>query len=317
MKIGFIGLGIMGSRMAANLQKKSHALVVFNRTREKAESLVAGGATWAGSPAALASQVEVIFTMLAHPEAVEEAALGKEGFLSRLAPGQLWTDCSTVNPSFSRKIAAEAHAHNIRFLGAPVTGSKTEAALGKLVFWIGGEAADLEACRPVLECMGNRIVHAGGSGMGAALNMVMNQFLGTVMAAFAEGLILGESLGLPREVLFGSVLGGPAAAPFLAFKRERIEKGKYDPADFPLRWLQKDLHLAAVSAYEIGAAMPLTNVAKEIYRLAIRDGRGGEDFSAIYDYLARPHHIKAANNGARGQSDPPNDPRENVYAHDS
>ena len=96
MKIGFIGLGIMGSRMAANLQKCGHSLVVFNRTREKAESLVAGGATWAGSPAAVASQVEVIFTMLAHPEAVGEAALGKEGLLSQLAPGQLWIDCSTV-----------------------------------------------------------------------------------------------------------------------------------------------------------------------------------------------------------------------------
>src|SRR6266481_2830246 len=141
MKIGFIGLGIMGSRMAANLQKRGHSLVVFNRTREKAEQLLSQGAAWAESPAAVASQVEVIFTMLAHPEAVEEAALGKEGFLSRLAPGQLWIDCSTVNPSFSRKMAAEAHP--IRFLGAPVTGSKTEAALGKLVFWIGGDLADL------------------------------------------------------------------------------------------------------------------------------------------------------------------------------
>src|SRR5438552_13621320 len=302
MKTGFIGLGIMGSRMAANLQKRGHSLVVFNRTREKAESLVAGGATLAGSPAALASQVELIFTMLAHPEAVEEAALGKEGFLSHLAPGQMWVDCSTVNPSFSRTMAAEAHAHRIRFLGAPVTGSKTEAALGKLVFWIGGELADLEACRPLLECMGTRIVHAGGPGLGAALKMVMNQFLGTVMAAFAEGLILGESLGLPREVLFGSVLGGPVAAPFLASKRERIEKGNYEPADFPLRWLQKDLHLAAVSAYETGTAMPLTNAAKELYRLAIRAGRGSEDFSAIYDYLARNQDFKSSNNESHDQS---------------
>src|SRR6266446_184388 len=203
-------------------------------------------------------------------------------------------------------MAAEAHAHSIRFLGAPVTGSKTEAALGKLVFWIGGDLADLESCRPLLECMGNRIVHAGGSGMGAALKMVMNQFLGTVMAAFAEGLILGESLGLPREVLFGSVLGGPVAAPFLASKRERIEKGTYEPADFPLRWLQKDLHLAAVSAYETGAAMPLTNAAKELYRLAIRAGRGSEDFSAIYDYLARnhDHDVKPTNKGHRDQFKP-------------
>jgi len=146
--------------------------------------------------------------------------------------------------------------------------------------------------------------------------MVMNQLLGTTMAAFAEGLVFGESLGLSREVLFEALLGGPAAAPFLTLKRERIENGNYEPADFPLRWLQKDLHLAAVSAYETGAAMPLTNAAKELYRLAIRDGRGNEDFSAIYDYLARNHDVKPTNNGHRDESDPSNGPRENVYAPD-
>ena len=121
--------------------------------------------------------------------------------------------------------------------------------------------------------------------------MVMNQLLGTIMAAFSEGLVLGESLGLSRELLFETVLGGPAAAPFLALKRERIENGNYEPADFPSRWMQKDLHLAAVSAYETGAAMPLTNAAKELYRLAIRDGRGSEDFSAIYDYLLHSQDV--------------------------
>src|SRR5438105_12144151 len=99
MKIGFIGLGIMGSRMAANLQKHGHSLIVFNRTREKAQPLIAAGAQWAEFPAALADKVEVIFTMLAHPDAVEEAALGKLGFLSHLRRGQIWVDCSTVNPS--------------------------------------------------------------------------------------------------------------------------------------------------------------------------------------------------------------------------
>jgi 3-hydroxyisobutyrate dehydrogenase/glyoxylate/succinic semialdehyde reductase len=123
--------------------------------------------------------------------------------------------------------------------------------------------------------------------------MVMNQLLGTAMAAFAEGLVLGESLGLSRKVLFDALLGGTAAAPFLALKRERIESGNYEQADFPLRWLQKDLHLAAVSAYETGAAMPLTNVAKEIYRIAIREGHGSEDFSAIYDYLAGTQGIES------------------------
>jgi 3-hydroxyisobutyrate dehydrogenase-like beta-hydroxyacid dehydrogenase len=286
MKIGFIGLGIMGSRMAANLQKHKHSLVVFNRTREKADPLVAEGATWADSPAALAPQVEVIFTMLAHPDAVEEAALGKDGFLSHLGPGRMWVDCSTVDPSFSKKMAAEAQARGIRFLGAQVTGSKVPAALAQLTFWVGGESADLEAGRPLLECMGNKIVHCGGQGMGASLKMVMNQLLGTMMATFAEGLVLGESLGLSHEILFEALFNGPVAAPFLALKRERIEKGNYQQADFPLRWLQKDLHLAAVSAYQTGVAMPLTNAAKEIYRLAIREGHGDEDVSAIYGYLA-------------------------------
>jgi len=316
MRIGFIGLGIMGSRMAANLQKAGHSLVVFNRSREKAEPLMAKGAKWADSPAALALQVEAIFTMLAHPDAVEDAALGKDGFLRYSETDQTWIDCSTVNPSFSRKMAIEAKARGVGFIGAPVTGSKGQAELAKLSFWVGGEKSDLEKFRPLLECMGNRIIHCGGPGTGASLKMVMNQLLGTTMAAFAEGLVLGESLGLSREVLLDALLGGPAAAPFLAFKRERIQNANYEPADFPLRWLQKDLHLASVSAYESGAPMPLTNAAKELYRLAIRDGRGNEDFSAIYDYLAYTQDIKPANDGRRDQSDPSNDLRENAYAHD-
>jgi 3-hydroxyisobutyrate dehydrogenase-like beta-hydroxyacid dehydrogenase len=120
--------------------------------------------------------------------------------------------------------------------------------------------------------------------------------LGTVMAAFAEGLVLGESLGLSREVLFEALLSGPAAAPFLSVKRQRIENGNYEEADFPLRWLQKDLHLAAVSAQETGAAVPLTSVAKEIYRLAIREGRGSDDFSAIYQYLSQSYDVQPVSN---------------------
>jgi 3-hydroxyisobutyrate dehydrogenase/glyoxylate/succinic semialdehyde reductase len=289
MKIGFIGLGTMGSRMAANLLNHGHSLVVYNRSRAKADPLITDGAKWADSPAALAQQVEILFTMLASPGVVEEAALGKDGFLSRLEKGRMWVDCSTVDPSFSRKMAAEAQTRGVRFLGAPVTGSKIPAAQAKLIFWVGGDAADLQACRPLLECMGSRIVHCGGQGMGVSLKMVMNQLLGTEMAACAEGLVLGESLGLSREVLFEALFNGPAVAPFVAVKRERFEAGNYGQADFALRLLQKDLHLAAASAYESGMGMPLTNVAKEIYRLAIREGHGDEDISAIYGYLAQNH----------------------------
>ena len=292
MKIGFIGLGTMGSCMAANLKKHGHSLVIFNRTRGKAGPLLAAGARWADAPAVLAAQVDVVFTMLAHPDAVEEAAMGKDGFLPHIETGRIWVDCSTVNPSFSKKMAGIARTRGVRFLGTPVTGSKGAAAQAKLIFWVGGAATDLEACRPLLECMGSKIVHCGGPGMGVSLKMVMNQLLGTELAAFSEGLVLGESLGLSREVLFEALFNGPAAAPFVAVKRQRIETANYAQADFALRWLQKDLHLAGVSAYETGVAMPLTNVAKEIYRLAIRDGHGDEDISAIYGYLTRNRDAK-------------------------
>ena len=283
MKIGFIGLGIMGSRMAANLQKHGHDLVVFNRTRAKAQPLLDNGATFAESPASLAEQVDVLFTMLAHPDAVELTALGADGFLEPLRSNALWVDCSSVNPSFSKKMAAAAAAHWIRFVDAPVTGSAPVAADAKLVFWVGADAADLETIRPLLLCMGSKIVHTGGHGMGTAMKMVINLLLGTNMAAFAEAMALGEGLGLSQKMLFDSLLGMPAVAPFLASKRGKIESGDYE-AEFPLRWMQKDMHLASVSAYEAGVAMPLTNVAKEIYRLAMRGGHETEDFSAVYEF---------------------------------
>lgn len=283
MKIGFIGLGIMGSRMAANLQKHGYSLVVFNRTRAKAQPLLEQGASFAESPAKLAEQVDVLFTMLAHPDAVEQAALGRNRFLSHLKSNALWVDCSSVNPSFSKKMAAEAAQREVHFIDAPVTGSAPVAAEAKLVFWVGGDAIDVEMIRPLLLCMGNKIIHAGGHGTGASMKIVINLLLGNAMAAFAEGMALGEGLGISRKMLFDSLLGTPAVAPFVATKRQKIESGNYE-AEFPLRWMQKDMHLASVSAYESGVAMPLTNVTKEIYRLAMRDGHDTKDFSAVYEF---------------------------------
>jgi len=285
MKIGFIGLGIMGSRMATNLQKHGHSLVVFNRTRAKAEPLLGPCGTFSDSPAKLAEQVDVLFTMLAHPDAVEQAALGANGFLDHLKPNAVWVDCSSVNPSFSKRMAVEAARREIHFVDAPVTGSAPAAAEAKLIFWVGTDPADLERIRPLLLCMGNKIVHTGGQGMGTSMKMVVNLLLGTGMAAFAEAMALGEGLGISRKMLFDSLLGTPPVAPFLASKREKIESGNYE-TEFPLRWMQKDMHLATVSAYESGVAMPLTNVAKEIYRLAMRDGHDTEDFSVVYEYLS-------------------------------
>ena len=286
MRVGFIGLGIMGSRMAANLQKNGYSLVLFNRTRAKAEPLLGPCGTFSDSPAKLAEEVDILFTMLAHPGAVEEAALGPNGFLDHLKPNALWVDCSSVNPSFSEKMAAATAGRRIRFVDAPVTGSAPAAADGKLEFWVGADPADLEAIRPLLLCMGNKIVHTGGHGTGTSMKMVVNLIMGNAMAAFAEAMALGEGLGFSSKMLFDSLLGTPAVAPFLALKREKIESGNYE-AEFPLRWMQKDMHLASVSAYESGVAMPVTNAAKELYRLAMREGHASQDFSAIYDYLTK------------------------------
>lgn len=293
----------MGSRMAANLQKNGYALVLFNRTAAKAKTLLGRCGTLADSPANVAQQVGILFTMLADPAAVEEAALGDNGFLDHLQQHSVWVDCSSVNPSFSKRMAAEAARRNIRFVDAPVTGSAVPAAEAKLTFWVGAEPADLERIRPLLLCMGNKIVHTGGHGAGTSVKMVVNLLLGNAMAAFAEGIALGQGLGISRDVLLNSLLGTPAVAPFLGLKREKIETRNYE-ADFPLRWQQKDLHLASVSAFESGVAMPVTNAAKELYRLAMRAGHGAQDFSAICDYLTNYDASVAADHVRTGLQQP-------------
>lgn len=286
MTVGFIGLGIMGGGMAANLLKKGFELVVHNRTPAKAEALIASGAVWADTPAEVGRQVDVLITMLAHPEAVTEAAEGQDGFLDYLKSGAMWIESSTVNPSFSRQMAARAQERGIRYLDAPVTGSKAAAANGALRFLVGADTADLAAARPLLECMGQQLVHIGGPGMGSAAKIVNNFILAQIMAAFAEGVVLGEALGIDLAPLLDLLLDGPAASPLIRFKRARLESGDFSNADFPLRWMQKDLHLAAQTAYELGLALPVGNATKESYALAIRYGLGDEDFSAIYQFLA-------------------------------
>ena len=153
MKIGFVGLGIMGSRMASNLLDSGVELIIHNRSKNKASELLEKGAAWADSLAAM-KEVDILFSMLAHPQAVTDMAIGADGFLNHLKPNTLWVDCSTVNPSFTRNMAAEAEARSIRFLEAPVAGTKPQAQNGQLVFFVGGDAKDLEATKPYFEMMG-------------------------------------------------------------------------------------------------------------------------------------------------------------------
>jgi len=286
MKIGFIGLGIMGSRMAANLLKKGHELIVHNRTKDKAQPLLDQGASWAETPADVATHVNIIFTMLSKPDAVAEVALiGKHSFLHKLSPKSLWVDCSSVNPSFSKLMAVEARERKVRFLDAPVAGSKGPAEQAQLLFFVGGDKHDVESVKPLFECMGKAVYHIGGHGMGSAMKMVNNLLLGQAMVAFSEALVFGESLGISKQAMFDTLASSPVMAPFLNFKRKKFEQNDFS-VEFPLQWMHKDLHLAAETAYETGAALPCANVTKEIYALAMREGLGEMDFAAVYKVVS-------------------------------
>lgn len=281
MNIAFIGLGIMGSRMAANLMQAGHTVTIHNRTRAKAEALIADGAAWAESPASAVADAELVITMLAHPEAVRAVALGENGLLAAIKPGTIWVDCSTVNPSFTWEMAATAAEHDAPYLDVPVAGSKNQAANAELVFFVGGEAERVETATPVLNAMGKAVIHVGGSGMGSSLKMVVNGLLATSMAAFAESVALGRALGLSQETLFKVLIGGPVVAPFMVGKQGKMESGDYTP-EFPLQWMTKDLQLASASAYETGTPSPLIDATKALFQSAVQQGHGDSDFSALF-----------------------------------
>lgn len=283
--IGFIGLGIMGSRMAENLVDHGSSLIVFNRTKEKAERLLEKGAKWANTPREVAEQADIVFTMLANPAVVETVALDEDGFLNHFAQGKLWVDCSTVDPMFTRRMAGEAAKRGIRFMDAPVAGSKGPAERGELVFLVGGQKGDLAEVQTLLEAMGKEISYQGEVSRGTSMKVLINLMLGQSMAAFAEAVSLGEAMGLDKEKVVNTLLNGATTAPFLKGKKDKVLNGDFS-AEFPLEHLQKDLQLVSQSAYEHNVSLPVANVTKEIYALAKRYGMGNQDFSAIYQFLS-------------------------------
>ncbi len=284
MKTGFIGLGLMGSRMAANLSKKGFHLNVYNRTESKAKGLLSDTIHWKTTPELVGKESEVIITMLSTPEAVQTVALGESGFLPSMKKGSVWIDCSTVNPSFSKEMAEISDALGINFLDAPVAGSINPAEKGELIFMVGGKKSVVKYCDPLFNAMGKKHIHVGENGMGAALKMVNNLVMGLSMYAFTEGLILGESYGISKDVLFNFFEGSPVLAPMVMMKKTKIEQGDFSP-EFPLQWLHKDLHLAALTAWEQEVALPGTNAVKEVFGLAKQAGYGEKDFTAIFSFL--------------------------------
>jgi 3-hydroxyisobutyrate dehydrogenase-like beta-hydroxyacid dehydrogenase len=286
MKVGFIGTGIMGSRMAHNLIKNNYKLVVYNRSKKKADSLIKAGAQWADSPLDAATEADILFTMLSNPEAVYEVSMGEGGFLSGMKENSLWVDCSTVNPAFSRDLSKHADEFGIRFLDAPVAGTKQPAQNGELTFFVGGNQKDFEEVKPLLEKMGKKIIHLGECGKGTSMKMVVNLMLGAAMASFSEAMVLGEALGFDKDTLFNTLLGGPVTAPYLTAKKVKFASGEFE-TDFPLQWMHKDLTLVLDTADETDVTLPTVSAVKEVFSLAMQEGYGDLDFSALYRFLSK------------------------------
>lgn len=286
MKIAFIGLGIMGSRMAKNLVKENLDVTVYNRTHSAADELGKLGATVAQSSADAVKEADVVISMLSTPGVVNDVALGDAGFVKRMKQNALWVDCTTVDPGFSRDAAAKARSHNVRFMDAPVAGSKIPAEKGELVFLVGGAAHDMQEVQSLFDIMGKKTVHAGDTGMGTSLKMLANSQLAQAMAVFAESVVLGEKMGFSRNFLLEFLPALPVTAPFIKAKADKIKSNDYS-VEFPLEWMQKDLHLLGLTAYDNGVPQFMASVAAEIYASAKAEGFARDDFSALIKSLEK------------------------------
>lgn len=286
MKIAFIGLGIMGSQMAKNLVKENLDVTVYNRTQSAADELVKLGATAAKSAVDAAKDADVVISMLSTPGVVSDIAFGDSGFVKHMKSNALWVDCTTVDPGFSRDAAAKARSYNVRFMDAPVAGSKIPAEKGELVFLVGGAAHDMQEVQSLFDIMGKKTVHAGDTGMGTSLKMLVNSQLAQAMVVFAESVVLGEKMGFSRNFLLEFLSALPVTAPFIKAKTDKIKSNDYS-VEFPLEWMQKDLHLLGLTAYDNGVPQFMASVASEIYASAKADGFARDDFSAIIKSLEK------------------------------
>lgn len=277
MRIGFIGLGIMGSRMAANLIKKGFQVSVYNRTPEKMEPLVALGATACESVAQLAKKIDVLFTMVSTPEAVAELS---EKLIPYLQKGVIWADCSTVGETVSQTIHEKCRKAGIKFIDAPVAGSLIPAENGQLVFLCGGDETAVANLSEPLAAMGRKTIYCGATGKGSAFKLVVNMIMGQAITAMSEGLRLSKAFGFDLDFALDNLLDLPVVAPIFKGKRDKYVNEDYSP-EFPLQWMQKDMHLAAVEAFKLNLSLPQTNASKEIFMNAKSKGYGEEDIIAV------------------------------------
>lgn len=294
MRVGFIGLGIMGSGMAANVLAKGHPLTVWNRTPARAAALRAAGAGWSQTPRALASEVEVVCVCVADPPALRAVAAGQgqrqgqgiegsdgsDGFLSGLSPGSLVIDFSTVGPETGRWLDRECRARGAHFLEAPVTGSKNAAAAGTLLVMCGGTMEAFAAAQPVLTAVSAKAIHVGeAAGQAAKVKLIGNVMIAHMVEALSEGAALASHGGIALEKVLEVVQSSGFASPFWEFKGKALMARDFS-THFAIDLMHKDLTLALRQADALGVALPATAAIREVYQMARARGHGQEDIIA-------------------------------------
>lgn len=283
-KIGFAGLGIMGSRMAKRLIAAGYDLTVYNRTIEKTDKLISLGAQFAANPRQLAENSDVIITMVSDDPALCAVTEGGSGAFAGARLNTVFIDCSTISVKTTKNLARQAQDFGFNWLDAPVLGGPAAAEAGELPFVVGGSQNILELNADIFNVLGKRVVWMGENGMGQAAKIVHNLTCGVSLAVFSEAIMLGEKFGLTRKQVLETLLNGGVASPLLKAKAAKFEQNNFEPA-FALAMMGKDLMLARNAAKEFGLMLPVLSDTEWLYAIAKAYGFGGLDSSAVIKAL--------------------------------
>jgi 3-hydroxyisobutyrate dehydrogenase-like beta-hydroxyacid dehydrogenase len=283
-RIGFAGLGRMGQAMAGRVLAAGFPLVVYNRTRLKAEDLLARGAAWAETPALLAERADVVLTILTDERAVEHVYSGDGGLLSGDCAGKLFVEMSTIRTATIQALRSLVEARGARLLDAPVSGTLEPARQGQLLAMVGGAAEDLERARPALEVLCRRIVHMGPSGSGTTMKLALNMPMAIFWAGLAEAMTMGSQFGLDRARMLDVYLDSPVALPALRMKAPLLLGAPHEVA-FDVTGVRKDLLAMVATGQDAGVPMPAGSAALALFAAATAAGHGQRDLIAVVEYL--------------------------------
>jgi 3-hydroxyisobutyrate dehydrogenase-like beta-hydroxyacid dehydrogenase len=283
--VGFIGLGIMGSRQAASLRREGYELIVHNRTSERAEAWAAEhGGDVAATPREVGERAGVVITMVVDGPQVEALLLGEDGAAAAAKPGTLFIDMSTIGPADARRIGAALADRDHGFVDAPVTGSAPKAEDGTLTIMAGGRDEDMARAMPLLQAMGEIIVHVGEVGTGQQVKVLSNAVSAVNCATLAQALVVGRRAGVDLEALLKVMRAGSANSTMLQLKGEPMLAHDFSPL-FKLDHMLKDVRLCLQEAREAGAAFPAAALAGELYAAGSGRGLGEQDFAAVLEVV--------------------------------